>query len=153
MSDVIYAVEPLAECLEEMKPILRQHYEEVAMYKDKIELNPDYTKYLAMSDLGILHVVTARLKGELIGYFISVLSPHIHYSDHTYAVNDILFIKEEYRYSGVGVTMFKYAEKQLKELGVSVITIHMKTALPFDALCQGLGYDYAERQYTKYIGE
>lgn len=150
---IVYSVEKLSECLEEIKPLLEHHYEEVAMYKDKIKLEPDYDKYLSMADDGLLHVVTARDEGKLIGYFVSFLLPHIHYSSTVYAVNDILFIDKEYRNAKVGLGLFSYAEEQLKAEGASVIVIHMKTSVPFDSLCEGLGYDYAERNYSKYIGD
>lgn len=148
-----YAVESLEDCLEEIKPLLEAHYKEVAMYQDKIDLNPDYTKYLELDKTGVLHTATVRDEGVLVGYFISFIMPHMHYQDHTYAVNDILFIDEAYRNAEVGLGLFRFAEEALKQEGVSVIVIHMKTALPFDSLCKGLGYDYAERNYSKYIGE
>lgn len=148
-----YKVEKLEECLEEIKPLLLDHYKEVAMYQDKIELAPDYDKYFSMEELGMLHIVTARDDGLLIGYFASFLINHIHYSNNVYAVNDILFIDKKYRNSKTGLGLFKFAESSLKEAGVSVMTVHMKTAIPFDSLCEGLGYDYAERNYTKYIGD
>ena len=148
-----YKVELFSDCIEEMKPLLEKHYLEVALYQDKIDLNPDYDKYFEIEDAGMLHLVTAREEGQLIGYFLSLVTPNMHYSDHHYALNDILYVAEEYRKSGVGASMFSYAEKCLKEKGVSVIVIHMKTELPFDSLCETLEYDYSERIYTKYIGE
>lgn len=150
---VIFNVEKYDDCFEEVLPLLQDHYEEVAMYQDNIELNPDYSKYKELCDNGALHIVTARDEGELVGYFISIIVDHIHYKDHKYALNDIVFLKQHYRNQRSGVGLFQYAENALKDLGVSVITIHMKTKLPFDALCKGLGYDYAERNYSKYIGE
>lgn len=153
MANITYKREYLIDCLEEIKPILEDHYYEVAMYQDKIDLNPDYEKYTKLEELGMLHLVCARDGDKLIGYFISVISPNMHYSDHLYAVNDILFLKSEYRNALVGQKMFQKAEELLKGEGVSVIAIHMKTALPFDSLCKGMGYDYAERNYTKYIGD
>lgn len=148
-----YNVERITDCLDEIKPLLEKHYEEVAMYQDKIEFNPNYERYEELDELGLLHIVTARDEGVLVGYFVSFLMPNIHYQDHTYAVNDIVYIQEDLRKTKVGLEMFKYAEEQMKDLGVSVMTIHMKTAMPFDSLCEGLGYNYAERNYSKYIGE
>lgn len=150
---IVYAEEKLKDCLEEMKPILRLHYEEIAMYKDKIPLDPDYSKYFLLEEEGIFHAVTVRDEGKLIGYFLSLVTPSIHYSQTVYAVNDILYVHPNYRLSGVGQEMFRFAEEKLKEKGADVIAIHMKTALPFDSLCKGMGYDYAERNYTKYIGD
>lgn len=128
------------------------HYKEVAMYQDKIPLNPDYGKYYALEEVGILHIITVRDKEKLIGYFLSVITPNLHYSKNLFAVNDILYLDEDYRHLGVGQKMFNFAEAELSKKGVSVISIHMKTSLPFDSLCKGMGYDYAERNYTKYIG-
>ena len=153
MSNIKYAVESFGKCLEEMKPILQKHYEEVAMYQDKIPLDPDYEKYFALEEMGILHTVTVRDGGKLIGYFLSMVTPNLHYSTTTYAVNDVLYLDEDYRELGVGQKMFAFAEEKLRENGANVITIHMKRALPFDSLCVGMGYDYAERLYTKYIGD
>jgi len=151
--EAAYVVETLGECLDEMKPLLEKHWEEIALHKDKIELNPDYDKYQEMEDAGTLHIVTARIGGRLVGYFISFIMLHPHYKDHSFAVNDILFVDMSYRRTTVGVGMFKYAENKLKEMGVSVIMVSMKTHAPFDQLCESLGYDNVERNYSKYIGE
>lgn len=148
-----YKEEKLHECLEEMKPLLLKHYEEVAMYQDKIDFNPDYDRYFQLEELGMIHIVTVRDEGKLIGYFLSLINYNLHYSDHLYAVNDILYVDESYRNEGVGQELFSKAEEFLLDKGVSVISIHMKTEKPFDSLCENLDYDYCERLYTKYIGE
>ena len=148
-----YKVETVGECLSEMKPLLEKHWEEIALHKDKIKLDPDYDKYQEMEDAGTLQIVTARVGGQLVGYFISFVLMHPHYKEHSFAVNDILFVDMSYRRTLVGVGMFKYAEDKLKELGVSVIMVSMKTHAPFDHLCESLGYTNVERTYSKYIGE
>lgn len=151
--NVTFQIETLDECLEEMKPFLKLHWEEVALYKDKILLNPDYNKYYELEKIGILRISTARDEGKLVGYFISMIQPHIHYQDHLYAVNDILYLDESYRGADVAIGLFQFAEEDLKDLGVSVLIIAMKTAKPFDALCEALDYTNVERVYSKYIRE
>ena len=151
--EVKYSTEVLAECLEEMKPLLEKHWEEIALHRDKIELNPDYNKYYEIEATGSLHIVTARKGGKLVGYFISFVYPHVHYKDHYFAINDILFVSPSCRNSNVGKDMFKYAESELGKEGVSVIMIAMKTHAPFDPLCEALGYKNVERVYSKYIGD
>ena len=153
MSNITYQVESLSNVLEEMKPLLQMHWEEVALYKDTIKLNPDYDKYQELEDAGILRIATARDGEALIGYFITMSQPHIHYKDHIYAVNDILYLSEEYRGATVAVGLFQFAEQDLKDLGVDVLIISMKTAKPFDALCEALGHTCVERTYSKFIGE
>ena len=129
------------------------HWEEVAANKEKVDFNPDYDKYKVIEDTGSLHIVTARKEGVLIGYFVSFLTPSIHYKDHVFALNDVLYVAEKYRGGSVAFKMFIFAESHLKKLGVSVIFIHMKVYAPFDKLCLKLGYTNVERSYSKYIGD
>ena len=37
-----FALEALAQVKREAEPLLQQHYEEIALNKDKIKLNPDW---------------------------------------------------------------------------------------------------------------
>ena len=150
---ITYNKEKLFDIVDEIKPILVEHYKEVAMYKDKIQLAPNWEQYEMMEKAGVLKLVTVRDDKTLVGYYVTMVIPNPHYSKDLFAVNDIVLIKPEYRNAKVGVGLFKYVENWMKDLGVSVMTVHMKTFLPFDKLCEGLGWDYAERLYTKCIKE
>ena len=150
---VILNVEKFEDIIEELKPLLEAHWKEIANYQSEIKLDPDYVKYQTMSDQDMLHMVTARQDGKIVGYHINFIIPHMHYKQHLFAFNDILYLCPSLRKSSVALRMFKYTEKNLKKLGVSVITVHMKVEFPFDRLCEYLGYSYTERLYTKYIGE
>ena len=150
---ITYQEEPLEDCLEEIKPLIEIHWEEIALYKDKIKLNPDFDKYLLLDSLGMLHVLTARDQGTLIGYFISFVQPNMHYKESVFAVNDILYIHPEYRKGSTGYKLFKKAEKSLKEIGVDVIIIHAKVNNDFKPLMDKLEYERIEYNYSKYIGD
>jgi hypothetical protein len=146
---VIYSKEKLLNCKKELIPLLEEHYKEIAAYQDKINLAPDWKKYKQLDEAGILNIFTMRDKGILVGYYICMVLPNLHYSEDLYSVNDIVLIKPEYRNQLNGVELFLYVEEEMLKLGVSVMTMHMKTSLPFDKLCEGLGWDYMERLYTK----
>lgn len=149
---ITFQEEKIVDCLDEIKPLLEMHWEEVAINKDKIKLNPDYDKYISMEAAGCVYMVTVRDDNLLVGYFISFVVPHMHYKDHLFALNDILFLAPGYRGDYVTATgMFNAAEAQLKRVGVSVINLHMKTAVPFEALASYCGYDKIEYIYSKYI--
>lgn len=152
MSDIVFARESFEGILEELKPIFSQHWEEIAMYQDVVEYAPDWDKYFALERSDILHLLTARDDGKLVGYFMALVIPGMHYKHTTYAMNDILFLHPDYRKTGLSIDLFKYAEAYFVGLGVDVMSIHMKVYAPFDNLCLGLGYDCAERLYTKYVG-
>jgi GNAT superfamily N-acetyltransferase len=153
MSNITYHKEKLFDIKEEIEPILVQHYEEIAAYTDVIELAPDWDRYKTLEEAGILKVMTVRDDGVLVGYYVTMLVPNLHYSKDFYAVNDIVLIKPEYRNAKVGLGLFQEVEKWMREEGASVMTMHMKVKQPFDELCQGLGWDYMERIYTKCIKE
>lgn len=153
MSKVEFKRERLDECLEEMKPLLLKHWQEVSLYRDKIPYAPDWDKYKAMEDADILHILVGRKEGEMVAYHVNVVSPGLHYMYTKYAVNDALYVKPDMRGSTVSYRMFKFAEEYFKAIGVDVMTVHMKTKAPFDRLCEKLGYDYGERMYFKYIGD
>lgn len=150
---ITFQEEKFKEVIDEIKPLLESHYEEIAMYKDQVPFDPDYERYSQMCDLGVLHVVTARDEGRIVGYYISFIVPHIHYKTTMYANNDILFLHPDYRGTTAAPRMFKFAEKALKDKGVDVMMIHMKTYSSFDRMLERMGWDYTERLYTKCIKE
>lgn len=150
---ITYQEEELKDCLDEMKPLLEDHWKEIALNKEKVKLNPDYDKYLEADEKGLLHVLTARDNDKLIGYFISFVQMHIHYKDHLFAVNDILFIDKNYRKGSTGYKMFKKAEESLKEIGVDVLVIHSKVNNDFKPIMDKLNFERVEYIYSKFIGE
>jgi GNAT superfamily N-acetyltransferase len=139
------------EIIEEIKPLIEEHWEEIAENKDIIKLNPDFEWYKENGAAGILHLVTARTNGDLQGYFLSCLAPNPHYKDHIFAQNDILFVRKDYRGTNLPVRMFLYAEEKLKEEGVSVLSLHMKVEHPFVGFAEKLGYKKSEYNFTKVL--
>ncbi|QDP53387.1 MAG: hypothetical protein Unbinned6805contig1000_49 [Prokaryotic dsDNA virus sp.] len=147
-----FQIEKLKDIIEEIKPLLEDHWEEVAWYKDKIKLNPDYDKYLKIEELDMVVVVTVRYNDKLIGYNINFINTNLHYSDHVFAVNDIVFLHPNHRHSGVALEMLSFTEEELKNRGVSVVTFHMKLAHPFKTLMEQAEFSPQEYIYSKFIG-
>lgn len=151
---ITYQKEDYKDVIEEMKPLLREHYEEIAMYKDRIAFNPNYDLYEHMDATGDVHIFTARdedANNALVGYVVTFMQHHPHYSDHIYAVNDVIFVADAYRHTEVAPEMISQLEVLLQEEGVSVMTFHMKTYKPFVTLMESLGFEEFERLYSKYI--
>lgn len=147
-----YSLESFSDIVEDLKPIFEEHSSEVDIYQDVISLNPDYGTFITLDKLDKLRLIVARDKGRIVGYSMYVVNEHLHYKDHKYAVNDILFLDKEYRGGYTALELLDYAEAVLSEEGVSVITMNMKTHAKFETLMESLDYDRAEILYTKYIG-
>jgi len=143
----------LATAATDAKELLELHWEEIAINKEKIKLNPHWEAYVDLEDAGQLRIFTARENDKLIGYFVVIVGINLHYKDHVFAVNDILYLHKSWRRGLTGVKLIKFAEKCLKLDGVSVISINTKTHRPFDSLMSYLKYNMVERVYQKYIGD
>jgi GNAT superfamily N-acetyltransferase len=135
----------------EIETLITKHWEEIALNKDYIKLNPDWEAYQQLEDNGILKIFTVRSDSILIGYFVLLVRNHIHYKDHKFAANDILFLSSEYRKGRVGAGLISFVEKCLKDDGVSVLIVNTKCHKPFDNLLEYLGFTHIEKIYSKLL--
>jgi GNAT superfamily N-acetyltransferase len=131
--------------------LLESHWNEVAMFKDKIPLDPDYGSYMELEDSGALKIFIAEDDGTVIGYFAVICRHNIHYKTTLMAYNDVIYVSPQYRDRGVASGMMDFAEKCLREDGVRVMVVNTKTAHPFDSLLVREGYTHAENIYMKYL--
>lgn len=138
---------------DELSELIYLHWEEIALYQDHIKLNPNWKEYARLSASGALRMFTVRDDGELVGYFVLVVSPSLHYSDHVFATNDVIFIKPEFRKGTAGGRLIKFAEDQLRAEGVTLMTVNTKVHAPFDPLMERMGFDLIERIYAKCFKE
>jgi len=148
-----YQQEFLATVKDEIVPLLNSHWEEIALNKDKIKLNPDWDAYDNLEQVDKLKIFTARDDNKLVGYFVVIVGVNIHYKDHLFASNDIIYLSPEHRKGFTGIRLIKFAEKCLKQDGISVLTINTKVHQPFDRLMDFLKFRKIERVYSKYLGE
>lgn len=149
---IVIAHENLSKVKAEIAPLLEEHWELVALNKETIKLNPDWEEYARLDSTGYLRIFTARKDGELIGYFVLVINRSLHYKDHYFATNDVIFVKPDKRAGAVGQKLLTFAEEYCTENGVSLLTVNTKTHIPFDSLLLFNKFDLAERVYTKLLG-
>jgi|TARA_R110000868_G_scaffold408968_1_gene693537 GNAT superfamily N-acetyltransferase len=133
--------------------LLKSHWEEIALNKGKIALNPDWDVYQTLEDSGKLKIFTVRDDDKLIGYFVVLVGTGLHYKDHVFAVNDVLYLDQDCRKGRTGLKLIKFSEQCLKDDGVSVLSVNTKVHRPFDSLMEYLGFNLVERVYSKYIGD
>ena len=137
----------------ELPDLIKLHWEEIALNKDVIKLNPDWEAYDALYYAGMIGVYTVRKDKKLVGYLVVLARNHPHYKDHIFASNDILFIDKEYRKGLVGYFLVKYVTEDLEKRGVSVLLFNTTVDKPYDPILKRLGFKHSEKLYTKYLGE
>jgi GNAT superfamily N-acetyltransferase len=148
-----YQEEQWRDIVNEMKVLWPAHWEEIAINRDSIKLAPDYKSYETFADNGSLHIVTARAAGQIVGYHISIVRPHLHYVNDLHGFTDVYYIMPEHRQGWVGVKLFKTVERTLKARGVKKIFTGTKLHLDMGRLFERLGFHETERLYTKVLND
>jgi len=134
----------------ELAPILPEHYEELCVTKD-FPLEPDFAAYDRLNTARMLKAVTCRNDGELIGYIIFIIQPHLHYMSCITAFEDLYYVKKEYRKGRTGIKLFQFSEKVLKDAGVKRIIMHTKIHMDNSRLFEYLGYKNTDKLFTKLL--
>ena len=143
-----FALENLARVRREIEPLLKQHYDEIALNKDIINLNPDWEGYARLDAVNALRIYTARRNDKLLGYFVVIVSKSLHYRDHLFANNDVIFLAKPARKGLTGVKLIKYAIDSLAAEGITKLHINTKAHQPFDAILERLNFEEIERVYS-----
>lgn len=144
-------VESFMETLEETKPMFPIHWEELALNKDEVPLDPQYDVYEARENAGELLFVTLREEGIIVGYFIGFISPALHYKTCLTCIMDIFYVHPDHRGSNAGFLLFTFLEGELKKRGVDRVYVGSKCHLDASFLFERLGYDRVEVYYQKML--
>lgn len=145
-------VEAYQDCLPELQAIYPAHWEELALNKDKVPLNPMWEVYDALDAAGEVMLVTLRKAGKLVGYFIGFIKPSLHYRDCLTLTMDIYFTTKEVRGGTAGLRLFRAVEKEAKRRGVHRIFHGSKLHRDSSRLFQAMGYAPVEVYHSKWIG-
>lgn len=146
--------EAFAPFLDEVKPYLPEHYKELALDQDKVPLSPQYDEYLRRDAAGMVMTVTLRSAGELVGYFIGMIAPGLHYSTCLTLITDIYWLRPDMRGNGGGTLLFKAVEREAKRRGVQRMFVGYKLHSPAPKpLFEALGYQPVEEYFTAWLGD
>lgn len=147
---VKFAVEDFNQIASELAPLFGQHWREAGLDQDSIKLAPDWERYALNQNQGLLHVVTVRSEGKLVGYYMAFILPHMHYREAgPMGYPDAYFILPEYRKGGAGAKLFAEMERTLWERGCSKIYTSTKVHLDRGEMLERMGYNLTDKVYTK----
>jgi len=117
-----------AETLNEAKPLLPSHYDELSEHKQAgIPLDPQFDLYLARAAVGQVIYVTLRERGALIGYLVSFVAPGMHYQGCLTCTTDIFYVTPDLRGLHGGTLLFDAWKKECARRGVNLMQIGIKT--------------------------
>ena len=149
-----YQKERFVDIITELPEIFYKHWDEIALDKDTIPLNPAWDEYTRLEAIGVLHVTTARDEGRLAGYIFSLVHPHLHYKQSLTAYTDLMYLRREYT-RGFGVfryaSLIRHSEKMLRDLGVQKRYLMTKVYHDLTPLFARLGYRFIEKISAKLL--
>lgn len=144
-------VESLTENLEEIKAMFPMHWEELALNKDQVPLDPQYHVYLERDAMGMVTFVTLRCDGQIVAYFVGFVAPGLHYQTCLTCTMDIFFVHPAHRNGSAGVRLFRCVEAELKRRGVQRWVVGSKLHQDASVLFRRLGFDPIETFYSKML--
>jgi hypothetical protein len=141
--------EPFAQWHAEAAPLFAAHWQEVGSFKDRIALDIDIERIVALEKAGLWHAWTARdeSSGALAGYCCVLVAPHLHYRGLPFAYVDVIYLAPAYRGARTSLRMIETMESGLPP--VAKIVFHVKVEHDFGALLGRLGYVCTEKNFEK----
>ena len=130
-------------------PLFQEHYEEIALRKDLMELKPNWPLYDALDQSGSLFIYLAMQGDVCIGYSMNLVANHLHYADLKYSQNDVLFIKKEFRGGRLGLRLLKATEDHARSEGCKLMLWHAKENTALDKLLPKLKYGVQDIMFSK----
>jgi GNAT superfamily N-acetyltransferase len=140
--------ERLAPIVRELVPLIEADWREAGIDHADVPLVLDWTKYLDYDILGVLHIVTARDNGLLVGYVFTFIHSHIMHATTRWCIIDLYWLYPEYRGSGVGRSLMEAALSFLGDAGVKVVQASEKAAHP-NGLFLKLGFTATDTVFRK----
>lgn len=145
----VFSVERYQDTIAEVRLLYPAHWAEIALDHAAIPLEPDYERYDALAAAGILHLVTARVQRELIGYHLSMIHGHLHYKSSLTCFTDIFYLKPEHRNGFTGYKMLKFFRDSVRTMGVQKVYMGTKLSHDIGPLLERLGFKAIERIYSQ----
>jgi hypothetical protein len=125
----------------EFEALLKQHWQEIAKFKELMTLNPHLPRYLQIEREGRLHLVVMREDGRMVGYSMHlIVKGHPHYRHLTTAEDDIHYLVPKLRGRGAHEDMRVFALCTLAERGVHFVTARTKVGHPHETTLRRIGY-------------
>ena len=137
--------------LDSATELFKEHYEEIALNKQVMVLEPLGDKYLEAESQGSLLILAIYKSDELIGYSVNMMSFHLHYASLKVCYNDLLFVKASHRKGRAGFMLIKKTEEYAKQLQCKLMLWHAKPNTALEKLMPKLGYGYQDIIFSKEI--
>ena len=125
--DVVIAWEPWATMWPKAEPFARLHFDEVeGELARKRPFGPVIETWAKLDEIGVLKIVTAHIRGALVGYCMWTVSPDIKSFGTMKAEQGPIYVDDAAAPFGLGYKMLKFSIAGLHKMGVKLFFLHHK---------------------------
>lgn len=136
---------------DDLETMMHAHWQECSIDKEQVPFNPDWDTALLSERSGVLHAFALFQDGELAGYAVFEVCPHLHFKTTTHAYNMGFYVKPEHRKGAAAIKLFVDSEEKLKALGVQKISYSTPFASNLNKLLEKDGFVPSETLWTKLV--
>lgn len=145
---IVLNSEVMTRIWDEIRPLVKAYWDEAESYRHYQELNMSWERYHEYEQAGMLHCVTARDDGVLVGYAVGYISDSMRTQAKTWG-DDMFYVVPEYRGRHVGTGLMRYIEQVCQKIGVVEIFLHTRSHSDVPAMAKHLDYEEVSVQYSK----
>ncbi len=150
---ITFQLESWEDYYQDCQDLWIEHYDEIAVQKDKMPMRPHVEAYEAMDKAGMLQILTVRDKDKLVGYLITFIKAHLHYADVLCGFEDSYFLSKHYRKGMTGIKLIKEAIGHMELAGVQKVFFMTKSFKNLGLIFEHLGFKHSDSVYAKWIGK
>lgn len=149
---ITFQIERVADCWDDIAPLIRKHWEGTKTYRRHEPFNPDRERYIAYNEMGFFHLITARHGLLLIGYFGVYITKSMH-SQIPMATEDTFFLHPEYRGGRTAIRFMRYVESYCFNLGVDelLFSCEIDNETGIKKILTFLDYEPKILQFSKHL--
>lgn len=147
---LVFAVETVAACWEEILPLAQAHHEGAKGYRRSQPFAPSRARYHAYNESGMFRLCTARDAGRLVGYFTFYVTHSMH-SQWLMAVEDTFYLHPDVRQGRNAIRFMRYIEDQCRQQGVQELLFSCEVGNPMGKILVYLDYQPVIVQHSKYL--
>lgn len=143
-----FAVESVGDVWGEATALMERNEAETGPMEGE-EFAPDKDNYLILEKTDMLRLFTVRKDGRLIGYAMFIVTPHSHYTKMMWAIQDVIYVDEAYRFGRLTMRFIDYQDALLREGGVDVVLRQVSVKVDYSKMLERMGYTEKERGFTR----
>jgi len=132
---------------DQLLPLMQSHFNEISYHTD-YEFAPNKGLYIEAEKHGKMKLFVVKSGGDLIGYSTYFVNKHNHV-DILQAHQDSIYLKPDYRRTGIGKVLIQFAENIFRSLGVSVVFVSVSDKYDYSTMLIPMGYKSVEKLYAR----